>query len=273
MIAFSLFSVKWKCWPLLFSSRNLCKYSHEVLSEDNFRVLTNHGLSGLNQEELAVLLLQSDPFFMPEVSSDSSVWKARRMPLAVWCPVCVGMGAEKTWHQGSAGGSQQVAVAKWPGDANSFLLIWSLISIWVWNASSPGLLGNPMWTSVIWRTSNKTNCCLTSQWLPGKGGLWSKILEGDRVHCLSLSSVQFSSVAQSCPTLCDPTNRSMPGLPVHHQLPEFTETHVHRVSDAIQLSHPLSSPSLLASNPPQHQSLCQWVNSSHEAAKVLEFQL
>ena len=57
------------------------------------------------------------------------------------------------------------------------------------------------------------------------------------------SSVQFSSVAQSCPTLCDPTNRSTPGLPVHHHLPEFTHTHVHRVSDAIQPSHPLLSPS------------------------------
>ena len=56
-------------------------------------------------------------------------------------------------------------------------------------------------------------------------------------------SVQFSSVAQSCPTLCDPMNRSMPGLPVHHQLPEFSQTHVHRVSDAIQPSHPLLSPS------------------------------
>ena len=69
--------------------------------------------------------------------------------------------------------------------------------------------------------------------------------------------VQFSSVTQSCPTLCDPTNRSMPGLPVHHQLPEFTQTHVHRVSDAIQPSHPLSSPSPLAPNPSQHQSLFQ----------------
>ena len=85
------------------------------------------------------------------------------------------------------------------------------------------------------------------------------------------SSVQFSSVAQSCPTLCDPVNRSMPGLPVHHQLPEFTQTHVHRVSDAIQPSHPLSSPSPPAPNPSQHQSLFQWVNSSHEVAKVLEF--
>ena len=86
-------------------------------------------------------------------------------------------------------------------------------------------------------------------------------------------SVQFSSVAQSCPTLCDPMNRSTPGLPVHHQLPEFTQTHVHQVSDAIQPSHPLSSPSPPVPNPSQHQSLFQWVNSSHEVAKVLEFQL
>ena len=82
-----------------------------------------------------------------------------------------------------------------------------------------------------------------------------------------------SSVAQSCAILCDPMNRSTPGLPVHHQLPEFTQTHIHRVSDAMQPSHPLSSPSPPAPNPSQHQSLFQWVNSSHEVAKVLEFQL
>ena len=80
-------------------------------------------------------------------------------------------------------------------------------------------------------------------------------------------------VAQSCPTLCHPMNRSTPGLSVHHQLPEFTQTHVHRVSDTIQPSHPLSSPSPPAPNPSQHQSLFQWVNSSHEVAKVLELQL
>ena len=68
---------------------------------------------------------------------------------------------------------------------------------------------------------------------------------------------QFSSVTQSCPTLFDPMNRSMPGLPVHHQLPKFTQTHIHRVSDAIQPSHPLSSPSPPAPNPSQHQSLFQ----------------
>ena len=70
-------------------------------------------------------------------------------------------------------------------------------------------------------------------------------------------SDQIRSVAQSCPTLCDPMNCSMPGLPVHHQLPEFTQTHVHRVSDAIQSSHPLSSPFPPAPNPSQHQSLFQ----------------
>ena len=84
---------------------------------------------------------------------------------------------------------------------------------------------------------------------------------------------QFSSVAQLCPTLCDPMNRSTPSLPVHHQLSEFTQTHVHRVGDAIQPSHPLSSPSPPAPNPSQQQSLFQWVNSSHKVAKVLEFQL
>ena len=85
------------------------------------------------------------------------------------------------------------------------------------------------------------------------------LIQGSNLHLLSLlyRSVQFSSVAQSCPTLCDPMNRSTPGLPVHHQLPEFTQTHVHRVSDAIQPSHPLSSPSPPAPNPSQHQSLFQ----------------
>ena len=84
-------------------------------------------------------------------------------------------------------------------------------------------------------------------------------------------NLQFSSVAQLCPTLCDPMSRSTSGLPVHHHLPEFTQTHVHQVRDAIQPSHPLSSPSPPAPNPSQHQSLFQWVNTLHEVAKVLEF--
>ena len=88
-----------------------------------------------------------------------------------------------------------------------------------------------------------------------------------------LHPVPFSSVAQLCSTTCDPVNRSMPGLPVHHKLPEFTQTHAHRVGDAIQPSHPLSSPSPPVPNPSQYQGLFQCVNSSHEVAKILEFQL
>ena len=77
------------------------------------------------------------------------------------------------------------------------------------------------------------------------------------ICCAVLNRFQFSSVAQSCPTLCNPMNPSTPGLPVHHHLPEFTQTHVHRVGDTIQPSHPLSSPSPPAPNPSQHQSLFQ----------------
>ena len=83
-------------------------------------------------------------------------------------------------------------------------------------------------------------------------------------------AVQFSSVAQSCPTLCNPMNCSMPGPPVHHQLPEFTQTLVHWVSDDIQPSHPLSSPSP-ALNLSQHQGPFKWVNSPHQVANYWSF--
>ena len=91
--------------------------------------------------------------------------------------------------------------------------------------------------------------------------------------CVSFRYAAKWLSAQSCLTLCDPMNRSTPGLPVHHQLPEFTQTHIHWVGDAIQPSHPLSSPSPSAPNPSQHHSLFQWVSSLPEVAKVLEFQL
>ena len=88
-----------------------------------------------------------------------------------------------------------------------------------------------------------------------------------------MESYQFSSVTQLCPTLGDPRDCSTPGLPVHYQLSEFTQTHVHWAGDAIQPSHPLSSPSLPSFNLSQHQSLFKWVSSSHQVARVLEFQL
>ena len=102
---------------------------------------------------------------------------------------------------------------------------------------------------------------------------WVKSTCGLVDHCQRLTSVQFSSVAQSCPTLFDPMNCSTPGLPVHHQLPESTQTHVHWFGDAIQPSHPLSAPSPPALNISQHQGLFKWVSSSHQVAKILEFQL
>ena len=105
-----------------------------------------------------------------------------------------------------------------------------------------------------------------------KPSQWEQFMQKKTSIC-NMMSDQIRSVAQSCPTLSDPMNCSTPGLPAHHQHPEFTQTHVHWVSDAIQPSHPLLSPSPPAPNPSQHQSLSQWVNSSHEVAKVLEFQL
>jgi len=105
---------------------------------------------------------------------------------------------------------------------------------------------------------------------PHKG--WSASKEGDVMYMVGLE-VQFSSVAQSCPTLCDSVDCSIPGFPVHHQLLALTQTHVHRFGDAIQPSHPLSSPSPASFNLSQHQGLFQPISSLHQVAKVLEFQL
>ena len=95
------------------------------------------------------------------------------------------------------------------------------------------------------------------------------ILVKKRGHILT----QFSSITQSCPALCSPMDCSTPDLPVHHQFLEVTQTHVHRVGDAIQRSYPLLAPSSPAFNLSQHQGLFQWVTSSHQVAKVLQLQL
>ena len=113
---------------------------------------------------------------------------------------------------------------------------------------------------------------------PGLCSQWNTVLSNDWMNpCFReqsrKASAQVSSVAQSCTTLCNPMDCSTPGLPVHHQLPEFTQAHVHWVGDAIQPSDPLSSSSPSAINLSQHQGLFQWVSSSHQVAKVLEFQL
>ena len=123
----------------------------------------------------------------------------------------------------------------------------------------------PMFIAALFtidRPWNQPRCPLTDEWIKK---LWY-------LYTMEYS-VQFSSVAQLCLTLCDPMDCSTSSLPVHHQLPEFTQTHVHWVADAIQPSHPLSSPSPPAFNHSQHQGLFKWVSSSYQVAKVLEFQL
>ena len=100
---------------------------------------------------------------------------------------------------------------------------------------------------------------------------WIGLRNIDISSTLNASSVQFNSVAQSCPVLCNPMNRGTPGLPVHHQLSEFTQTHVHRVGDAIQPSHPLSSPSPPALNLSQHQNEHQLIISHHQNEHQLIF--
>ena len=115
----------------------------------------------------------------------------------------------------------------------------------------------------------------TKQWRVNKG-FWAEELYisswNSTVNNLSMK-LQFSSVAQSCPTLCNPMDCSTPGFPVHHRLLELTQTHVYWVGDAIQPSHPLSSPSPPTFNLSKHQGFFQWVSSSYQVAKVLEFQL
>ena len=161
-------------------------------------------------------------------------------------------------------GRKESETTEWLADTHSLILLLSRIT--AYSSSLECRFNDPCLTNRMWW-----------KWWPVTSETLSNKMEFSFLCFLSghllFSSVQFTSVAQSCLTLCDPMNCSTPGLPVHHQFPEFTQTHVHWVGDAIQPSHPLSSPSPPAPNPSQHQRLFQWVNSSHEMAKVLEFQL
>ena len=113
----------------------------------------------------------------------------------------------------------------------------------------------------------------STEFLPISSDNYSVPLVTSLIPHFLLLFVQFNSVAQSYPTLCDPMNCCTPGLPVHHQLPESTQTYVYWVSDTMQPSHLLSSPSPPALNLSQHQGLFKWISSLHRVAKVLEFQL
>ena len=116
------------------------------------------------------------------------------------------------------------------------------------------------------------NIFLTPRKCPCVPSLLMPLLPSRNQLCFLIQRIQFSSVYQSCPILCNPMDCSTPGFPGHHQLPELAQTHVQRVCDAIQPSHPLSSPSPPTFNHSQNQSLFQWISSSHQVAKVLVFQ-
>ena len=144
----------------------------------------------------------------------------------------------------------------------------------IFNAMSASDHGYSVNTSMMWLIVHSTVC---KNWRCNKLSLNchsstdTKSPRSLYLICMLRGQVQFSSVAQSCLTLCDPMDCSTPGLPVHHQLPEFTQIRVHWVDDVIQPSHPLPPPSPPAFNLSQHQGLFQWVTSLHQAAKDWSF--
>ena len=145
--------------------------------------------------------------------------------------------------------------------------MWCLIHVQKWQE---GLATS--WSASVGKNASSCPGIYQPRWHLG-WRKWLRVQGKEAQENLRRGLVQFRSVAQSCPTLCDPMDCSTLGFPAHHQLPEFTQSHVHRVSDAIQPSHPLSFPSPPTFSLSQHQGLFQWVSSSHQVAKVLEFQL
>ena len=210
-------------------------------------------------------------------SKTSALWKWLQAGAgASSVPACIsqpGPSAQwETWSQGPWGTVFSACHAWgslcctsggwiWKGSFWSlFVQAWALVSaVWGWGWGEMlatfcsrrdcewELVGEHFWAPFFgsWVT----------QWSSRYGDLGTRVSEGVTVAQVTHTLLQIRSLAQSCPNLCDPMNRSMPGLPVHHQLLEFTQTHVHWISDAIQPSHPLLSPSPPSPNPSQHQSL------------------
>ena len=142
----------------------------------------------------------------------------------------------------------------------------TVISYIIWKDTCTPKFTAALFTAT--KTWKKPKCPLTEEWIKK---MWYN-MHMYNTHTYMNNGI-FSSVTQSCPTLCEPMDCSTPGFPVLYQLPELTQTHVHRGDDVIQPSHPLSSPAPPAFNPSQRQGLFQWVNSLHEVTKVLEIQL
>ena len=172
----------------------------------------------------------------------------------------MGLGLAASWHVSSSQTREQTCVP---------CLGRGILNHWTTREVQPLLLSHQVW-------EREKHLWPDLQGIRGKRGgshSVSRVLILVWEWVSVVSSVQFCSVTQSCSTLCDPIDCSTPGLPVHHQLPESTQIHAHWVGDAIQPSHLPSSPSPPAFNLSQHQGLFQSINSLHQVAKVLEFQL
>ena len=204
------------------------------------------------------------PALEKEMATHSSVlaWRIPGMEEAVGLP---SMGLHRVGHDWSDLAAAAAAAAslsiKWHGGTNHVLKTIFHQIMW--------LVSNLWFDHILVKLFQKLFCkrchlsCLCKN---GTSNItWSQPVQ--------VFSVQFSSVPQLCLTLCDPMDCSMPGFPVHYQLLELAQTHIHQVGDAIQPSHPLLSLSLPAFNLSQHQGLFQWVSSSHQVAKVFEFEL
>ena len=185
----------------------------------------------------------------PLDSQEDWCWSWNPNTLAILCEERTHLKRPCCWERLRAGGEGHSR--RWDGWMASPTQ-WT----WVWVNS-----GSWWWTREAWRAA-----------VHGVAKIRTRLNDWTEGNIMQRSD-QIRSVAQSYPTLCDPMNHSTPGLPVHQQLPEFNQTHVHWVGDAIQPSHSLLSPSPPALNLSQQQGLLKWVSHLHQVAKVLEFQL
>ena len=176
-------------------------------------------------------------------------WSWNSNPLATWCKELTHWKRPWFWERLKGGGKgDDRGWDGWMASLTQWTWVWVDSGSWWWTGR-PGML-----------------------WFMGSQRVKQKLVTQQQQIINQTYTCLLAKSLQSCPTLCNSMNHSTPGLPVHHQLPEFTQTHVHQVGDAIQPSHPLSSPSP-ALNLSQHQGLFKWVRSLHQMAKVLEFQL
>ena len=190
-------------------------------------------------------------------------------------------GKESTCNAGDP--SSIPGLGRSPGEGIGYPLQYSWASLEAQMVENPSALQETWVQCLGWEDPLEEGTATHSSVLDWRipmdwGALWATvhgITELDTTEWLStyIYIYMYVCMYESCPTLCDPIDWSMPGFPVHHQLPEFAHNHIHRVGDAIQSSHPLSSSSPLAFNLSKHQSLFQWVHCSHQVARVLELQL